>query len=252
MKNGAFTTLKSVPLQVVLNRNYRVRFEAIGTLLRVYVDGRLAAQVRDTALTHGHAGFRMYKARADFDDVIVSQNPQLVLMEQQGTPYIVDEQWKFALGNWASDYSTGYPRFVQQNTSGDARAVSLFSADDQVVQTRVKLNSFGSGTGTRWFGVMARYVDAKNYYYVTMRRENTISLRRMVNGVIQELDSAPFTVSAGSSYNLRLEAVGSSLRAYVNGNLLLEASDTTHKTGRYGPVMYSAKATYDNFTAWEP
>jgi hypothetical protein len=73
----------------------------------------------------------MYTARADFDDVIVNQNPQLTLMEQQGTPYIVDHQWNFALGNWGSDYSTGYPRFVQQNTSVDAQAVSLFSADNQ-------------------------------------------------------------------------------------------------------------------------
>jgi hypothetical protein len=252
IKNGAFVTLASVPLQVVLNRNYRVRFEAIGTLLRVYVDGRLALQVHDTALTHGHAGVRMYKARADFDDVIVSQNPQLTLMEQKGTPYIVDYQWNFASGNWKADYSTGYPRFVQQNTSGDAQAISLVNADDQIVQTRVTLNSFGAGSGSRWFGVMARYVDAKNYYYVTVRRDNTISLRRLVNGTIQQLDTAPFTVSAGSAYNLRLEAVGSALRAYVNGNLLLEASDTTHKSGRYGLVTYGAKATYQDFTAWEP
>ncbi|MFL6548109.1 MAG: hypothetical protein ACJ8OJ_05405, partial [Povalibacter sp.] len=102
------------------------------------------------------------------------------------------------------------------------------------------------------FGLIARYVDEKNYYYVTVRRENTISLRKMVNGTITTLDTAPLTVTPGSAYNLRLEAIGSSLRAYVNGNLLLEGSDTTHKSGRYGTVMYSAKTTYEDFTTWQP
>jgi len=252
MQNGAFTTLATVSLPVVLNRTYRLRLEAIGTLLRVYVDGRLALEAHDTALKHGHTGVRMYRASADFDNVIVSQNPHLTLVEERNNPYVIDYHWSFGPGSWSVDYSSGNPRIQQQNPSGDARAVTLVSANDQIVQTRATLNSFASGTGTRWFGLIARYVDGKNYYYVTVRRENTISLRKMVNGTITTLDTAPLTVTPGSAYNLRLEAIGSSLRAYVNGNLLLEGSDTTHKSGRYGTVMYSAKTTYEDFTTWQP
>jgi hypothetical protein len=51
---------------------------------------------------------------------------------------------------------------------------------------------------------------------------------------------------------IRLEAVGSSLRAYVNGNLLLEAKDTSHVRGKQGVVMYKAAATYQDFLVWEP
>lgn len=252
MQNGAFVTLASVALPVVLNRTYRLRLEAIGTLLRVYVDGRLALEKFDTALTHGHAGVRMYKTAADFDNVIVSQNPHLTLLDEHNNPYVIDYHWNYGPGIWSVDYSSGNPRIKQQNASGDASAVTVVNANDQIVQTRATLNSFASGTGSRWFGVMARYVDAANYYYVTVRRENTISLRKMVNGTITILDTAPFTVTPGSTYTLRLEAIGSSLRAYVNGTLLVEASDTTHKSGKYGLVMYSAKATYEDFTAWEP
>jgi hypothetical protein len=252
MQNGAFTTLATVSLPVVLNRTYRLRLEAIGTLLRVYVDGRLALEAHDTALKHGHAGVRMYRAAADFDNVIVSQNPHLTLLDEHNNPYVIEYHWSFGPGSWSVDYSSGNPLIRQQNPSGDARAVTLVNANDQIVQTRATLNSFASGTGTRWFGLMARYVDEKNYYYVTLRRDNTISLRKMVNGTITILDTAPFTVTPGSAYNLRLEAIGSSLRAYVNGTLRVEASDSTHKSGRYGPVMFSAAATYEDFTAWEP
>lgn len=250
MRNGAFVTLATAAVPFVRNRTYRLRLEAVGTLVRAYVDGRMALQVHDTALTHGHAGLRMYKARADFDNVIVSQNPHLTLIEQR-SPYVIEHQWKFETGSWVADYSSGNPKFVQSSTGG-ARAVSRVAADDQIVQVRATLDGFASGDGTRWFGVMARFADANNYYYVTVRRENTIALRKLVNGTIQVLDTAPFTVTNGGSYNLRLEAVGSSLRAYVNGTLLLQASDASHARGRYGMVMYGTATTYQDFTAWEP
>jgi hypothetical protein len=50
------------------------------------------------------------------------------------------------------------------------------------------------GTGTQpWFGLFARYRDANNHYYVTLRNSNVISLRRLVNGITEVLDSAPFS-----------------------------------------------------------
>ena len=107
----------------------------------------------------------------------------------------------------------------------------------------------------------------RSRYSASWRRRNRISAsndsrgrsksphhwsRSQARRTITVLDTAPLTVTPGSAYNLRLEAIGNSLRAYVNGNLLVEASDTTHKSGKYGLVMYSAKTTYEDFTAWEP
>jgi hypothetical protein len=62
-----------------------------------------------------------------------------------------------------------------------------------IVQARVSATQFAAGTGSRWFGVLARYTDARNYYYVTLRSDNTIALRKLVNGAIHVLDSAPLT-----------------------------------------------------------
>jgi pectate lyase len=120
-----------------------------------------------------------------------------------------------------------------------------------MVQVNVVPTSFASGT-ERWFGVIARYVDVSNYYYVTLRTNNTISLRRLVNGAIQELDSAPLTVTAGSTYRIRLDAIGNSLRVWVNGKHLLEATDSTFAQGKYGLATYKASAQFDDFIAAQP
>jgi hypothetical protein len=99
---------------------------------------------------------------------------------------------------------------------------------------------------------MARYTDASNYYYLSLRSSNELSLRKLVNGSITVLGTVPFTVTPGQPYALRLEAVGTKLRAYVNGEMLLEANDTSHASGRYGVLTYRAAATFGSYLAWAP
>lgn len=53
-------------------------------------------------------------------------------------------------------------------------------------------------------------------------------------------------------YRELTEAVGTSLRVHVGGNLLLEATDSSHAAGKYGLAMYKTAATFDDFLAWEP
>jgi hypothetical protein len=252
MVNGAFVTLASTPVSVALNRNYRLRLEAVGTRLRAYVDGRLAVETTDTALKQGHAGVQMYRASADLDNVVLSPDPHLTLLDHR-TPYVITDRWNFTLGSWGTAHLTSDRlRFVQQDTAGDARAITRVASNDQIVQVAATATSFAAGSGSRWFGVVARYVDAGNFYYVTVRHDNTISLRKLVNGAIQILDTAPLTVSAGATYALRLEAIGTSLRAYVNGNVVLEANDSSYASGKYGLATYRTAATFDDFLAWEP
>jgi len=69
----------------------------------------------------------------------------------------------------------------------------------------------------RWFGLVARRVDARDYYYVTLRASGTISLRRLRDGVVTELARSfvlPFT--PGRNYRVRLEAVGDQLAVSVD------------------------------------
>ena len=99
---------------------------------------------------------------------------------------------------------------------------------------------------------MARYVDASNYYYMTVRSSNTLSLRKVTNGAVTVLATVPLTVSKDTSYALRLEAVGNQLRGYVNGRLLVEATDTTHARGMGGAVMFKTSADFLDYRAYQP
>jgi hypothetical protein len=246
MVNGAFTTLGSAALPITLNRSYRVRLEAIGTHIRLFVDNQLLAEASDSTLTHGQAGVMMYKTQADYDNVLVSSNPRTLLFRHTfGDSNDSDAHWE-TLGNW----SEAGMRFAQSDVTSGARAITGIATDAQFVQARMRSTS-SAGTNN-WFGLAARYRDEGNYYYVTLRNNNTVSLRKLVNGTIVELDSASLTVTPNTWYNVRMEAAGMQLRVYINDVLRLDATDSSHAAGRYGPVMYRTAAEYDDILATEP
>ena len=50
----------------------------------------------------------------------------------------------------------------------------------------------------------------------------------------------------------RAYRLGSSLRAYLNGALVIQTTDTTHASGRTGAMTYKAAADFDDYLAYQP
>lgn len=249
MVNGAFQTLASANLPVSAGLDYRLRLEAIGNTITAYVNGVALLKAVDSSLRHGQAALMTYKTAADYDNVIVSASPQATLFMDD--EYLVSRGlWTRVAGQWSV---TEWPdaMHVQSSTAAGASSVTGNSTTDQSIHARIQEVAVGTGTQP-WFGLFVRYQDANNYYYVTVRNSNEISLRRLLNGATQVLDSAPFSVSTGSWYSLRLEAIGDQLRVYVGNRLILEATDGTLSEGRYGAVMYKAAAAYDDVVVTQP
>ena len=142
---------------------------------------------------------------------------------------------------------------VMQQTSiaGDARAIVGTPTDDQIVTTSVRATAFADSKD-RWFGIAARYVDDSNYYYLTVRNSNTLSLRKVVNGVVTVLGTVTFPVRPYIWYDLRLDAVGNELRGFINGAQVLQATDSSHASGQGAILTYKAAAEYMNYLSWQP
>jgi len=197
----------------------------------------------DGAHPHGKAGLRMYKAAAEFDNVVVTPGP---LMRQSTLGPATDG------GTWTSG-PEGYPpgRAVQTSLEGDARAMFGTPVEDSVATAVLTIDAFNAA-GTPWAGLMSRYVDSANYYYVTLRKSNELSLRRVTNGVITVLGTVPLTVTPGTAYRVRMETVGDRLRVFVNDELKLERAGAQIVAGRTGVVMYRARATVSTYALFSP
>jgi hypothetical protein len=154
--------------------------------------------------------------------------------------------WTTSGGTW-SVVADGTQVLRQSGTTGDARARAGSSSwTNYIVSVRAKPLAF-NGTN-RFVSVMARAQSDTSYYYLALRSNNTVELKKLVNGAATTLASASVTVTVGTWYTLTLEVSGTTLRGTVNGGSTLTANDSQYASGQMGVNTFNATASYDDVT----
>ena len=246
---GEVRQLASATLSVATGRTYRVQLEARADEILVNVDGRTRLRAIDRALTHGTAGFLGYRTRYDIDNVVVSPLSSPLFRSTFDTEAL--GTWQLRGGSWAQSGTWPALSYSQTTNNQDTFSIIGEPTDDQIVLASARVDTFGT-TSAAWTGVVARYVDHRNFYHLALRKNNQLQLRKQVNGVVTILKGRSFTVTPGRAYALRLDSVGNRLRAYVDGVLQLEVVDDSLANGRSGLATYHAAATYDNYESYQP
>lgn len=99
-------------------------------------------------------------------------------------------------------------------------------------------------------GLIARYVDSQNYYYLSYNSTySLLQLVRIQNGVQTVLQNKWLASppASGMYHHLSIEVNGSSLTGYLDGTLLLTASDSSFANGKIGLYAHLQKVKFDNF-----
>ncbi|WDZ82778.1 family 16 glycoside hydrolase [Micromonospora cathayae] len=152
--------------------------------------------------------------------------------------------WAKSGGSW-SVVTDGSPAYRQSGTSSDARALAGQSTwTDYAVQARVKPTAYAAAN--RHVGVIARAQSSSSYYALVATAGGGVQLVRRSGGDPVVLGSAAGGVVVGTWSTLKLEAVGSSLRGYLNGALVVQATDSAFAAGRAGLATSYASATFDD------
>ena len=100
-------------------------------------------------------------------------------------------RWTVTAGQFAVVPSGGTRVLRQSDLTGTASAyLTAIDWTDQAIEADMRPLEF-AGTG-RSFGLITRRSDGQNYYYVTFRSPNVISLLRMRNGVYTQLATGAF------------------------------------------------------------
>ncbi len=255
MLNGVFTSLAVAPASVVVGGKYRLRLQSIATTHRVYLDDRLVLTAHDASLRDGSGsvGIMMNRAAADYDNVIVSPSPFTSIYAEDFAD-IDAADWTRQSGSWAATGGV----FQQTSLNGYGRAHTGALTDDQVVRARIRPRSFA--TPQAWVGLTARYLDDRNYLYVSMQGRGVISLWRRTNGVIQQLATQRLAITANAWYDVRVEVVNGATRVFVNDQLILASSadagpdnpGVDWSKGQVGLITHNATADFDDFRSHQP
>lgn len=261
LRNGVVTQLgaRGLPDPLVPGRSYRVRLESVGDQHAVFFEGEPMVTAKDSALTHGHPGVAGYRTRFDVDNVLVSGGTRYLMLMDTMEAFFQSGAIQRGTGTWEQinidEEQDSFHFYMRQTaTSGDARIFSRTLIPEQVVSARLRPLAYGTGSGSDpWIGVAARVVDQNNYLYMTLRRSNQLSLRKLVNGNIQVLATVPVNVVTNQWYDLRLEVIGKLIRGFVNGDLKFELNDSSlPATGSSGVLMYKTSADLWSYIFYQP
>jgi hypothetical protein len=113
------------------------------------------------------------------------------------------------------------------------------------------------------YGILCRYMDKDNFYMLVVTSDGYYGIAKMKNGQYSMIgsDQLQYTGSAihdgKTSNHLRADCVGSILRLYANGQILMEAHDTDFASGDVGLLAgaYDAAGVdllFDNFVVKKP
>jgi len=251
MKEGQFTTLASAATPVSVGVKYRLRFQAIGSQFRVYLNEALVLTAIDYWQVQGTVGVMTSRAAVDYDNVIVSPSPY--------TTIVKDDFNDQELGPWPYPSANGV--YSLRYEGGHARITVGAPTADQIIQFRVRANSFVDLQSSS-VGALMRWQDERDHAFVNWQGRGVITLARRVNGAVQTLALAKVPIAVGQWYTLRVEVVGTKTRVFVDNQQVLSSNadlgpvanslGRDEGIGQVGVSTYKATADFDDFNSYQP
>jgi len=170
-----------------------------------------------------------------------------------------DDRWSTEEGAWSvvTDGGEVYEQSLTDNSPQFSMASGTCFAD-QIVEARVKILDFPGSSTSYHVALFARALGPTTHYFVALDSTGKISLRKRVNGSGNSSDrlgsdkALSPRVDDGEWHDLRLEVVGTTLTAFVDGNQELTATDGSIASGGVAVGTLNATAEFDDVRITTP
>ncbi|MBN1889590.1 MAG: hypothetical protein JW850_16460 [Thermoflexales bacterium] len=141
---------------------------------------------------------------------------------------------------------TNYPGSTARSIVSNTEA---FGWTDYKITARVQLVT-GTASDTAVV-LLGRFQDARNYYFMTVRANGQVQIRRYYNGSSsgRTLGSASDLITVGTWYTAEFELYGNTLRALIDGTPVITATDTSDEAfsaGTVGLSVIRAQGLFDD------
>lgn len=163
--------------------------------------------------------------------------------------------WQASAGTWVvmTDGSKVYAQ-TGAGTGSSVLSSAPHSASaeaawtDQIIEAKIKINAFG-GSSTSYFAALYGRYDGSDYYALALRSDGKIAIRKNTSTLGSAVAAG---IAPGTWYTVRLEIVGSTLKAYVNGTLEDSETDASLTAGGIALAAVNTTAEFDDVRVSEP
>lgn len=241
--DGVWTLLGSANVSV--GATVTLRFDVVGSSLKLFVNGTLAVYAFDSTFTTGTFGIRG-STNVTFDnfsiDVRTPTTPALPFNESftATADRQLSTNWREVVGNY--DLQTSAAVGVAGVNQALVNGIDLTNVSVRADVTLTASNNTFAGLIARYSGP-----DEANMYFATLLQLDGVvyaQIYRNLNGTWTSLSST--VVSVSGSTTLRFDVIGNSLRLYVDGVLATFAFDSALSAGGVG-IRSSQNTVIDEF-----
>ncbi len=161
-------------------------------------------------------------------------------------------------GTWAISTDPEADGNVYAQTETSSSSFHLAYAGDVswrsvIVEANFKIVAFNGSSSSYMAGLCVRVSDTDSFYLVGIRsNDNKLGLRSFDGGGNNVVQSDFEDGTTGVWYNLRVEAIANTITAYLDGELMFTATDTTHANGGIGLCTVRASALFDDVRVTAP
>lgn len=122
----------------------------------------------------------------------------------------------------------------------------------------IDVQAQNSGSEDNYFGIICRYQDAQNFYFLIVSSDKYYGIGKVKAGrhtLINRTEMPPSELIQGNPVRLHGECTGNRLALFVNGFFLEEQTDSDFTTGGVGLLAGSYDEEviifFDNFSVYE-
>jgi uncharacterized protein YkwD len=243
--NGQRTNLASVP---VTRGSGTLRFQVVGSSLKLFVNGQMVAFAFDSTLTSGTPGIQVTTgAQLSHFEVAALSPVAVALPFTDSFAQTAGKQLSLAWTEQAGNFTVLANGHLRPNAGGNVATVNQPPAADVAVQANVTVGT----SAWSYAGLVARYAGpASGNMYTGLVLYNGSQylalICRKVNGHWTTLSSQPLAGGAGL---LLFQVQGSSLKLFFNGQAVGNATDSAITGPGLTGLRGTAGTLYASFAA---
>lgn len=239
--NG-WTQLASTAMTINQNTTYKMKVTAEGSSIQVFVSDMTTPKisVTDSSFSRGQFGVRSYLSNAVYDNIAFTRSTSTYDFSSG-----FDSGWTRYGGNFSVVDST----YQASNSGTTAKSVWGTTSSDMTFEGDVRITGGAGDAGLIFrasnFGTGA---DDMNGYYAGLNESGNALILGRQNGNWTELAAVGLTVDANVTYKMKIVAIGSDIRVYVNdmNTPKLHVTDSTWGSGSVGVRTHFSNAVFDN------
>lgn len=165
--------------------------------------------------------------------------------------FTAESNWNFNGGSWTPEYKVIVPYNIKRAANSKFPAAGVLDSQECSLKLSgvggqaiaYSKRSFNDVRYMAWvqfnaateIGLIGRAEDAEHYYMLVYDHvQKKVAIKKRSGSAITTLAEAPHALSADQSYRFQSDFIGESIRFYINGNLLLAATDSAAANTRGG------------------